>query len=158
MEKKKYNLRSGKSDGVQAPIQMHLSEDHDFLTNLLGNASAHAQPDSDSNSSASDLDGSAFVNSSDSDDAGTQPHSFDRLAAEGPSTSANKHTTPDTQAIINQTILQHLSAISERLNKIEQKPIKKTSGLHKSRSRSSGTKTTNVVTQSVSTHPSNHSG
>ena len=37
MEKKKYNLRSFKSDGVQAPIQMHLSEDHDFLTNLLGN-------------------------------------------------------------------------------------------------------------------------
>ena len=74
MEKKKYNLCSFKSDAVQAPIQMHLSEDHDFLTNLLG----------------SDL-----VNSSDSDDVGTQPRSFDRLASEGPSTSANKHTTSD---------------------------------------------------------------
>ena len=83
---------------------MHLSEDHDFLTNLLGNSSAHAQQDSDPNSSGSDLDGSALVNSSDSDDAGTQPRSFDRLSAEGPSTSANKHTTSDTQAIINQII------------------------------------------------------
>ena len=46
-------------------------EDHDFLTNLLGNSSAHAQQDSDPNSSGSDLDGSALVNSSDSDDAGT---------------------------------------------------------------------------------------
>ena len=158
MEKKKYNLRSVKSDGVQAPIQMHLSEDHNFLTNLPGNSSAHAQQDSDPNSSGSDLDGSALVNSSDSDDAGTQPRSFDRLATEGPSTSTNKQTTSDTKAIINQTILQHLSAISEWLNKIEQKSIKKTSGPHKSRSRSSGTKTTNVVSQSVSTHPSSHSG
>ena len=98
------------------------------------------------------------MNSSDSNDAGTQPRPFDRLAAEGPSTSANKQTTSDTQAIINQTILHHLSAISERLNKIQQKSIKKTSGPHKSRSRSSGTKTTNVVTQSVSTQPSSHSG
>ena len=125
---------------------------------MLGNSSAHAQQDSDPNSSGSDLDGSAFVNLSDNDDAGTQPWSFDRLATEGPSTSANKHTTSDTQAIINQTILQHLSAISERLNKNEQKSIKKTSGPHKSRRRSSGTKTTNVVTQSISTHPSSHSG
>ena len=98
------------------------------------------------------------MNSSDSDDAGTQPRSLDRLASEGPSTSVNKQTTSDAQAIINQTILQQLSAIGERLNKIEQKSIKKTSGPHKSRSRSSGTKTTNVVTQSVSTQPSNHSG
>ena len=125
---------------------------------MLGNSSAHAQQDSNPNSSGSDLDGSALVNLSDSDDAGTQPRSFDRLAAEGPSTSVNKQMTSDAQAIINQTILQHLSAIGERLNKIEQKSIKKTSGPHKSRSRTSGTKTTNVVTQSVSTQPSNHSG
>ena len=71
MEKKKYNLRSFKSDGVQAPLQMHMSEDHIFLTNSLGNSSAHAQQDSDPNSSGIDLDGSALVNSSDSDDAGT---------------------------------------------------------------------------------------
>ena len=154
----KYNLRSFKSDGVQAPILMHLSEDHDFLTNLLDDSPAHAQQDTDSNSSGSDLDGSALVNSSDSDDAGTQPRSFDRLATEGPSTSANKHTTSDAQALINQTILQQLSAIGKCLNKIEQKSVKKTSGPHKSRSKSSGTKTTNVVKQSVSTQPSNHSG
>ena len=138
MEKKKYNLRSFKSDGVQAPIQMHLLEDHNFLTNLLGDSPAHAQQDTDPNSSGSDLDGSALVNSSDSDDAGIQPRSFDRLATEGPSTSANKHTTSDAQALINQTILQQLSAIGKCLNKIEQKSVKKTSGPHKSRS--SGTK------------------
>ena len=95
----------------------------------------------------SDLDGSALVNSSDSDDAGTQPQMFDRLASESLSTSADKQTTSDAQALIKETILQQLSAIGEQLNKIEQKSVKKTSGSHKSRSKSSGTKTTNVVRQ-----------
>ena len=82
MERKKYNLRSVKSDGVQAPIQMHLSENHEFLMNLLGNSPAHAQQDSGPNPSGSDLDGRALVNSSDSDDAGTQSCSFDRLTSD----------------------------------------------------------------------------
>ena len=102
----KYNLRWVKSDSVQAPLQLQLSEDHEFLTNLLDNSHSHAQQASDPNSSASDLDCSDVVNSSDSDDAGTQPRSFDRLVSEGPSTSASKPTTPDTQALVNQTILQ----------------------------------------------------
>ena len=84
MEKKKYNLHSFKSDGVQAPIQMHLSEDHHFLANLLGDSPTHAQQDTDPNSSGSDLDGSALVNLSDSDDAATQQRSFDRLATKVP--------------------------------------------------------------------------
>ena len=98
---------------------MHLSEDHDFLTNLLGNSSANAP----------NLDGSALVNLLDSINAGTQTCSFDRLASEGPSTSANKQTTSDAQALINQTILQQLSAIGERLNKIEQKSVKRHQGI-----------------------------
>ena len=124
MEKKKYNLRSGKSDGVQAPIQMHLLGDYDFLTNLLGDSTAHAQQDSDPNILGSDLDVSALMNSSHSDNVGTQPWSFDRLASENPSTSADNRTTSDAQAIINQTILQQFSVIGERLNKIEQKSVK----------------------------------
>ena len=35
MEKKKYNLRSTKSDTLQIALQVHLSDDN-FLTNLLG--------------------------------------------------------------------------------------------------------------------------
>ena len=136
MERKTYNLRPEKSDGVQTPLQMHLSEDHKFLTKLLNNSLAHAQQALDPNFSDSDLDGSEMVNSLDSDDAGTQPHSFDRLVSEGPSTSASKPMTSDTQALINQTILQQLTAIGEGLNKIEQKSVKKTSGPHKSKSRS----------------------
>ena len=83
-----------------------------------------------------------FVNSLDSDDAGTHTCSFNRLTSEGPSTSASKSMTSDTQALINQTILQQLTAIGERLQKIEQKSVKKASGPHKFKSRSSGTKKT----------------
>ena len=44
MEKKKYNLRSAKSEGVQIPIQLQLSEDNEFLMNLLEvNSPGHAQ-------------------------------------------------------------------------------------------------------------------
>ena len=57
MERKKYNLRSAKSDGVQTPIQLQLSEDNKFLKNLLEvNSSGHSQQASDQNFSSSDLD------------------------------------------------------------------------------------------------------
>ena len=122
MGRKKYNLRSAKSDGVQTPILLQLSDDNKFLKNLLEvNSPGRAQQDSDPNSSVSDLDCSGLVDTPESDDAGAQPRSFDRLVVGSPSTSATKNMTPDTQTLINQSILQQLTAIGERLNKVEQK-------------------------------------
>ena len=72
-----------------------------------------------------------------------------------PGTSTNKTTISDTQSLNKQTILQQLTAISERQN--GSKTIKKTSGPHKSKSRSAVTRDTKVMRQSDSTHPSNHS-
>ena len=47
----KYNLHSAKSDGVQIPIQLQLSEDNEFLKNLLEvNSPGHARQASDQNS------------------------------------------------------------------------------------------------------------
>ena len=147
MERKKYNLHSAKSDGVQTPIQLQSSGDHEFLKNLLEvNSPGHAQQASDLNSSISDLDCSVLLNLSKSDVASTQPCLFDRLVVDGPSTYANKITHSDTQAFITQTILQQFTAIGERLNKIEPKRH-----LHTSKSRSTGTKH-KVVNQSDSTH------
>ena len=70
MEKKKYNLRSAKTESLQMPIQVQLSDDNDFMTNLLGNSS-FTQQSSDS-SSDSELDCSVVVDGSDSDDVSTQ--------------------------------------------------------------------------------------
>ena len=128
------------------------------MKNLLEvNSPGHSQQASDLNSSNSDLDCSDLLNTSESDDASTQACSFDRLMVDSPSTSTSKTTTPDAQSLINQTILQQLTAIGERLDKIEQKIVKKTSGPQKSNSRSAVTKNTKVVRQSDSTHTDNHS-
>ena len=47
----------------------------------------------------------------DSDDASTQMHLFNHLVSDGPSTSASETNLLDTQALINQQILQPLNAI-----------------------------------------------
>ena len=62
MERKKYSLCSAKGDGVHTPIQLHLSEDNEFLKNLLEfNSPGHAQQISDQNSFSSDLDCSGSI-------------------------------------------------------------------------------------------------
>ena len=150
-------MRSAKSEAVQILIQLQLSEDNKFLKNLLEvNSPGHVHKASDLNSSNSDLDCSGLLNTLESNDASTQ-RSFHRLIVESPSTSTSKSTTSDTQAVVNQSLLQQLAAIGERLNKIEKITVKKTSGSHKSKSRSAGTKTIKVANQSDSTHTSNHS-
>ena len=122
MERKKYNLRSARSEGVQMSIQLQHSEDNEFLTNLLEvNSPGYAQQASAQNSFVSDLDCSGLMESSGNHDVGTQACLFDRLVVNSPRTSTSKTVTADTQAVINQTILEQLSAIGDRLDKIEQK-------------------------------------
>ena len=70
MEKKKYNLRSAKSNSLEVPVQLQISNDNDFITNLLDSQTlAMSQQESQNSSSDSDLDCSAIVNETDSDDA-----------------------------------------------------------------------------------------
>ena len=72
MEKRNYDLHSAKSDGVQIPIQLQLSENNAFLKNLLEiNSPGHAQQDSEKNSSSSYLDCSGLLNTSENDDVST---------------------------------------------------------------------------------------
>ena len=147
MEKKKYNLRSARTETVQIPIQVQLSDDSEFL-NLLDNTSV-AQQDSDvSYNSDSDLDLSAVVGGSDSDDMSTQGRSFDRLQAENPSTSA----AVSDQTFVNQQILAQLSAIGTRLEKLEQDKVNKKSKHVKTASRGARGKTKSTTAKSPHTH------
>ena len=147
MEKKKYNLRSARTETVQIPIQVQLSDDSEFL-NLLGNTSV-AQQDSDASSNSdSDLDLSAIVGGSDSDDVSTQGRSFDRLQVENPSTSA---AVPD-QTLVNQQILAQLSAIGTRLEKLEKNKVSKKSKHVKTVSRSARGKAKSTTANSPYTH------
>ena len=52
MEKKKYDKWPAKSEIIQVPIQLQLSSDNDFITNLLGSDTlAMAQQESQNSSS-----------------------------------------------------------------------------------------------------------
>ena len=90
--------------------------------NLLEvNSPGHAQQASNQNSSSSDLDCNGLLDTSESDNASTQVRSFERLVVNSASTSTSKTSTLHTQALINQIILQQLSFIGERLDKMGQK-------------------------------------
>ena len=91
-------MRSAKTESLQIPIQVQLSDDNNFMTNLLGNSSLTQQA-SDS-SSDSELDCSAIVGGSDSDDVSTPGRLFDRLQPETPKTSV----AVSDQTIVNQQI------------------------------------------------------
>ena len=84
------------------------------------NSPGHAQQ-------ASDLNCSDLMDTSQSGNTSTEVHSFDRLVVDSTSTtlstSASETVFSDTQSIINQTILQQLTAVGERLEKIEQKTV-----------------------------------
>ena len=64
--------------------------------------------------------------SSDSDGAGPSGHSFNRLQVEAPSKVAPDLQFQEIQSLVNQQILSQLTAISVRLQKLEDKPVRKT--------------------------------
>ena len=111
-----YNLRSGTST-VQLPVQIHMS-DPEFLTQI---SQSHHNSDSD-DSADSELDCSAVIENSDTEHA-TKKQS----TSSTPSTSLAGNTLSDaaTQQAINVQILAQLSSISDRLNVLESKKVKK---------------------------------
>ena len=80
MERKKYNLHSQKADTTQVSFDLHLSDDNEFITNLLGQKpQVMSQKDSDSSLSGSELECDKIIHSPDSDGAGPSGRSFNRL-------------------------------------------------------------------------------
>ena len=126
MEKKKYNLRSQKSDTSQVQFDLHMSDDNDFVTNLLGQKQTMSHQDSDSSVSDSDIDCGQIMQDSDSGGAGPSGRSFNRLHVEKSNKSAHDSGFQETQTLVNQQILSQLTAINDRLSKLEDKPVKKT--------------------------------
>ena len=146
MEKKKYNLWSAKSNSLEVPVQLQISNDNDFITNLLDSHTlAMSQQESQNSSSDSDLDCSAIVNETDSDDASNPVRAFNRFEPEASTSSAQQNNVQDVQALVNHQILSQLSTISDRLTKLEGKQPKKTSDKQKIKGRSVGSKGKNTI-------------
>ena len=120
IEKKHYNLRSG-IDTAKLPAHIRILNDSEFLHKVLQN-----DQDSDSgDSSDSDLNCSAVVENSDSEQVDKQNIQ---------STSSTSRSTSDThtslldvavQQAINVQILSQLSSISDRLQVLEKNSVKK---------------------------------
>ena len=79
--------------------------------------------DSDSSLLRSELDCDNIIQSN-SDDTGPSGCSFGRLEAEAPSKVAHDLQFEETQSLVNQQILSQLTAISDRLDKLEKKLVK----------------------------------
>ena len=82
---KQYNLRSTKPDSIQLPVQVQLCDDGEFMICLLstGSKTLYDKQTGHDSSSESELDCSAIVWASDSDDSNTPGgRAYDRLHSE----------------------------------------------------------------------------
>ena len=110
---KQYNLRSSKTDPIHVPVQLQLSDDSQFISQLMKQQENSVQV-SDSNSSASDLNCSDLVQSDDETSNGKSKNdsSSDSVVSDkqNPSTSVS-------QDMINAQLLAQLQSIGQRLTK-----------------------------------------
>ena len=130
---RQYNLRSGKQEGLQFPVQIQLSEDTEFLKTLLNHQNRQV---SDSESSVSEADCEALINDSHVDSfANVSKTSSPR---EKKSISDLKNPD-DMQPIINSKILTQLESLGKRLDSIEQNVV--SSNVSKTKSQKTERKT-----------------
>ena len=144
---KQYNLRSTKPDSIQLPVQVQLCDDGEFMTHLLSTGSdiVNDKQMGHDSSSESELDCSAVVGASDSDDPSINAsRTFDKYYSEKvPSTSTSDQTA---QTMVNHKILEQLTSIGKRLDALEKSNCKKS--VDKSKIKSKRAK---VVVQKVPT-------
>ena len=125
---RQYNLRS-KEDVVEVPVQLQLSDDGRFMSDLLANEGTHTGQVSDSESSVNDSDCEALIQSSPVK-ASTSNHSRSTVGSD-PTLS----DTSITQQVINMQILSQLQALGKRLDSMEAKNCKKTSDQSKTKNK-----------------------
>ena len=145
-----YNLRSGKQNTIELPIEIQLAEDKQFIETVLKH-SIVSDIDinmSDSDSSTSDLNCSALVNDSDNDSSVLT--NSKNVAGTSQATgidNPSQKSDPNMQTLINARILDQLDKIGQRLDKIENKTCKKSSDKSKIKSSvKKSAKTKKVVT------------
>ena len=148
---KQYNLRSTKPD--QVPVHKQSYDDRGFLEEMLRKQSDPADKflESDLSASDSELDCSGVLSQSDSEanSVQTDTRTYKKFGTErqSPSTSKDTVSNPVSQTLINQQILQQLTALSERLDSIETASVKKTNDQTKiKKTRSKKPKTSIQVT------------
>ena len=148
---KQYNLRSSKTDPIHPPVQLQLSDDSQFMAQLVKQQENSVQV-SDSDSSDSELNCSDLVQSDDETNNTKNPNvsNVDSNFSDKQSTSISV-----SQDTINAQILAQL----QRLTKIESTQCKKTTdtGKIKSTSKKQKHKTSVTLPQAHEKFPQNMS-
>ena len=120
VDKWHYNSSSG-SDTVKLPVQIHMSNDSDFVSKILEN-------DLDLDDSiASDLNCSAVVESFNSEHTSDKHNVQSTSGTSSTLVKGSSFSDVATQQTINVQILAQLSSISDILNVLEKKDVKKDS-------------------------------
>ena len=126
-----YNLRSNKKDTIQFPVQIQVTDDEQFLTDLLNqnssllNSSANMS-DSVHKSSDSEVDYDALVQDSDNETQSSSGKAKKDTSDNISSDSMDISSQFKVQLAINSQILEQLQKIGKRLDKIENVDCKKT--------------------------------
>ena len=117
---RQYNLRS-KEEVVEFPVQLQLSDDGRFMSDLLAKDGSHTGQVSDSESSINDSDCDALIQSS------PVKTSASNQASSSVQSDPTVSDTSISQQVINMQILSQLQALGKRLDSMEAKNCKKTS-------------------------------
>ena len=155
---KQYNLRSHKGTSIQVPVELQVSDDQQFLNNILQNSTLSQQTNDDS----SDSEHSVSLNLSDSSHDSDDDHDlsncvkparsfqkFDKENTQSTSASTTVHQTRlDVQGAINAQVLTQLEQLGKRLEKIEENSYKKTSDKSKVKSSKKSSETVTKVKKS----------
>ena len=136
-----YNLRSNRKDTIQFPMQIQVTDDEQFLNDLLNpNSSLHNSSvnmsDSVQESSDSEVDYDALIQDSDNETQSTSVESVKNTSAAQSSDSVDISSQFKVQSVINSQILEQLQKICKRLEKIENADCKKTSDRSKIKGKS----------------------
>ena len=129
MENRQYYLRSASCDTIQVPVQLQV-RNTDFMSTVWNqNNDSHSDSISDSNDSQSDLNWSGLLNlSNDEGNSKLSGENSTKSDETGNHMQASRSSADfNPQLLINQQILDQLQTIGRRFDKLEQKPVKKSS-------------------------------
>ena len=127
-----YNLRSNKKDTIQFPVQIQVTDDEQFLTDLLHQNSSSLN----STANMSDSEHESLDNEVDYDDL-IQDSDYEKQSTSGKTSKTSSHIVVSdsmdissqfkAQSVINSKILEQLQKIGKRLDNIENVDCIKTS-------------------------------
>ena len=135
---RQYNLRSANCDTIQVPVRLQVG-DTEFISRVF-DKNNHSQngSNSDSNDSQSDLDCLELLDlSNDDENSKSSSNDLTKNNYTGSHMQASSSSADfSAQSMINQQILDQLQNIGHRLDRLDRKPVKKSSDLKKIESKS----------------------